>query len=169
MNYKLRPWHINDLNDLVAFANNPKIARNLTDQFPHPYTHEDGKRFIEKVAHGAGHFVFAIEVNGKAAGGIGLHPLSDVFRLNAELGYWLGEPFWGQGITTQAIKEIVQWGFENLEITRIFARPYGSNPASHRVLQKAGFQLEAKFVQTLIKNNVLEDEYIYAVRKRAKI
>jgi RimJ/RimL family protein N-acetyltransferase len=165
MNYKLRPWHINDLDNLVLYANNPKIARNLTDQFPHPYRREDGKRFIENVAQGAGNYVFAVEIDGKAAGGIGLHPLSDVFRLNAELGYWLAEPYWGKGIMTLAIKEIVNWGFENLEITRIFARPYGSNPASHRVLQKAGFQLEAKFEQTLIKNNVLEDEYVYGVRK----
>lgn len=161
----LRPWRMDDLDSLVVYANNYKIARNLTDKFPYPYAEEDGKRFInytleDKTAH-----IFAIEIDGKACGGIGLHPRSDVECKNAELGYWLAEPFWGKGIMTKAITQIITYGFENLDINRIFARPYGSNIGSQRVLEKTGFKLEARFEKTFFKFGEYEDELIYAVRK----
>ena len=82
-----------------------------------------------------------------------------------ELGYWLAEPFWGNGIITEAIQQIVKYGFETFDITRIFARPYGYNIASQKALEKAGFTLEARFVDTFFKNGKFEDEWVYAVRK----
>ena len=165
MQYKLRPWNINDLDSLVEYANNKKIADNLTDKFPHPYSEENGIAFISFASDFEKHRIFAIDIEGRACGGIGLHPQDDVYRKNAELGYWLGEPYWGKGIITTAIKEMVDWGFANLEIDRIFARPYGRNKGSQRVLEKAGFVLEAKFEKTLWKNGQYEDELVYAVRR----
>ncbi|MBQ4821971.1 GNAT family protein [Aquimarina sp. MMG016] len=165
MELVLRPWKMDDLENLVVYANNYKIARNLTNKFPYPYTEEDGVRFInytleDKTAH-----IFAIEINGEVCGGIGLHPHTDVECKNAELGYWLAEPFWGRGIMTQAIKEIIDYGFAKIDINRIFARPYGSNIGSQKVLEKTGFKLEARFEKTFFKFGEYEDELVYAVRK----
>jgi len=166
MHFTLRPFTINDLNSLVKYANNPKIANNLTDKFPYPYTKENGKMFIEFATKNTPTNIFAIDINGEACGGIGIHPQEDVHRKNAELGYWLGEPFWGNGIITKAIEQIADYGFKNFDISRIFARPYGTNLASQRVLEKAGFVLEARFEKTLFKNGEYKDELIYAIRRK---
>lgn len=166
MHFTLRPFTVNDLNSLVKYANNPKIANNLTDKFPYPYTKENGKMFIEFATKNTPTNIFAIDINGEACGGIGIHPQEDVHRKNAELGYWLGEPFWGNGIITKAIEQIADYGFKNFDITRIFARPYGTNFASQRVLEKAGFILEARFEKTLFKNGEYKDELIYAIRRK---
>ena len=166
MHFTLRPFTINDLDSLVKYANNPKIAANMTDKFPHPYTKENGKNFIEFATKNTPTNIFAIDINGEACGGIGIHPQEDVHRKNAELGYWLAEPFWGNGIITKAIVQIVEYGFMNFDITRIFARPYGTNEASQRVLGKAGFTFEGKFEKTLFKNGEYKDELIYAVRRK---
>jgi ribosomal-protein-alanine N-acetyltransferase len=165
MEFSLRPWAMDDLESLVKYANNYEIARNLMDRFPHPYTHENGKTFINMAMDDAPPHVFAIVIGGEAAGGIGLHPEYDVFRKNAELGYWLGQPFWGKGIMVNAVKQMVEYGFHTLDINRIFARPFGSNLASQRVLQKAGFTLEAELKSTIYKNGEYQDELIYAVRR----
>jgi ribosomal-protein-alanine N-acetyltransferase len=93
-----------------------------------------------------------------------LHPLEDVFRLNCELGYWIAEPFWGKGIATEAVKQMARYARENFHFKRLFARPYGRNIASQKVLEKAGFTLEAHIEQNIIKNDQLEDELIYALR-----
>jgi len=166
MHFTLRPFSVDDLDSLVKYANNPKIASNLTDKFPYPYTKENGKMFIEFATKNTPINIFAIDINGEACGGIGIHPQEDVHRKNAELGYWLAEPFWGNGIITKAITEIIEYGFNNFDITRIFARPYGTNTASQRVLEKAGFTLEGKFEKTLFKNGEYKDELVYAVRKK---
>ena len=165
MEFQLRPFSLSDLEDLVKHANNFNISKNLTDRFPHPYTPENGREFIEMTLGMEPVSVFAITIENKVVGGIGLHPQADVQRMNAELGYWLAEPFWGKGIAPRAIAQMVEFGFKNLNINRIFARPFGSNLASQRVLEKAGFALEARFEKTLIKNGVLEDELVYAVRQ----
>lgn len=165
MDFKLRPFSLSDLDDLVKHANNFNVSKNLTDRFPHPYTAEHGRAFIEMTLASDPISVFAITDDDRVIGGIGLHPQQDVQRLNAELGYWLAEPYWGKGIMSRAIPQMIEFGFQNLNINRIFARPYGSNLASQRVLEKAGFRLEGRFEKTLIKNGVLEDELIYAVRR----
>lgn len=164
-NFRLRHWQPSDAEGLVKYANNANIARYMRDAFPHPYTKADGDNFIQFAMQKLPASIFAITVDDLAIGGIGLHPQNDIYRLNAELGYWLGEPFWGQGIITNAISQIVTYGFENLQIERIYAIPFGSNIGSQKVLEKAGFLLEAKLSKTIVKNNVLEDELIYAIRK----
>lgn len=166
MQFKLRPWQITDLDDLVHYADNINIAKFMTNKFPHPYTREAGQNFIAYARSGNPVSIFAIEVNGKAAGGIGLHPASDIESKNAEMGYWLAEPYWGKGIVTGAIAQMINYGFSNFDINRIYARPFGSNIASQKVLQKAGFVLEARFDQTYFKNGEYQDELVYAVRKK---
>ena len=164
----LRPLRLSDLGDLLSLANNRKISDRLTDAFPYPYTKTHGEQFIQRVNSTKPANVLAITINDRMVGAIGIHPKSDVDRLNAELGYWVGEPYWGKGIATQAIEMMLLYGFEHFpEIERIFARPYGDNPASIRVLEKAGFILEARFKETLIKNGERKDELIYAIRRKS--
>ncbi len=161
----IRPWKIDDLDALVILANNPAIAKYMTDQFPSPYTEEAGIKFINYAMSGDPLNIFAIEADGALAGGIGLHSQPDIYRLNMELGYWIGESYWGQGIVTDAIEQIVEYGFKTFEVQRIFARPFGTNISSQKVLEKTGFILEAKLEKTLVKNGEMLDEWIYARRK----
>lgn len=166
MNFKLRPWTLNDLDSLVKYANNPVIAKNMTDKFPYPYTSDNGKAFISFAMQGDPVHIFAIDVNGEAVGGIGLHLQTDIQRKNAELGYWLAEPFWGQGIITAAIRQMTDYGFNTFDVMRIFARPFGTNVGSQKVLEKSGFILEGKFEKTLFKNGEYLDELVYAIRRK---
>lgn len=156
---------MNDLGSLVEYANNEHISQYLTDQFPHPYLPENGAKFIEFAMKCMPERIFAIEIEGRASGGIGLHPMEDIHRKNAELGYWLAEPHWGKGIMTRAIGQVVRYGFEHFDIDRIFARPFGTNLGSQRVLEKAGFVLEGRFEKTLFKKGEYLDELVYAVRR----
>ncbi len=165
MHITLRPWETTEVDTLVSFANNSNIAQNLTNQFPHPYDKKDGEAFISMAL---GHHpirIMAIVVDNEPCGSIGVHPQSDIFQKNAELGYWLAEPYWGKGIMTAAIKKMVKYAFECFDINRIFARPFGSNMASQRVLEKAGFELEATLKNTIYKNGTYQNELIYAIRK----
>ena len=161
----LRPWSISDLEQLVEYANNPKISSNLTNAFPHPYLEEHGRRFIEFATKDDPIHIFAIDLNGKAIGGIGVHPQSDIFCFNAELGYWIAEPYWGQGIATFAIQQIIEFAFNTFDINRLFARPFGSNLASQKVLEKSGFTHEATLKKSIYKNGIYLDELIYSVVK----
>lgn len=165
MDFLLRPWTMDDLDSLVKFGNNPNIAKNMTDLFPNPYTPEKARAFIQKATREKPYGILAIEVENQAAGGIGIHPQEDIHRKNAEMGYWLGEPYWGHSIISRAIVQMTAYAFKNWDIDRIFARPFGTNIASQRALEKAGFVLEARFEKTLIKNGLYEDELIYAIRR----
>jgi RimJ/RimL family protein N-acetyltransferase len=165
MNFILRPWSLEDLNSLVQYANNPNIAKFLTNSFPYPYTEENGKAFIEFANKDKPIRIFAIDVNGVAVGGIGIHPQSDIQCKNAELGYWLGEPYWGKGIMSAAIKQAVDFAFQNYDIDRVFARPFGTNISSQRVLEKNNFSFEGKFENTLFKNGEYLDELFYSIRR----
>lgn len=166
MKVKLRPFTQEDLDAMVYHANNPKVAANLTDAFPSPYTRESGLLFLERVMKQDPAEVLAIEVDGEVVGNIGIHPQQDVNRLNAELGYFIGEEHWGKGIATEAIKLMVRYAFDHFDLQRIFARPFGTNIASQKVLQKAGFILEARIPEILIKNGQLEDELFFGIRRK---
>ena len=165
MKYKLRPWNISDLDSLVKYANNWNVAKNLTDKFPFPYSESNGQTFIEFAIKDDPIHIFAIDIDGQAVGGIGIHPQDDIHRKNAELGYWLAEPFWGQGIISSAIKQAIDFAFATYDIDRVFARPFGTNTASQKVLEKNNFILEGRFEKVLIKNKEYLDELIYAVRR----
>lgn len=165
MKTNIRPWEISDLDNLVKYANNWNISKYLTDAFPHPYTEADGKLFIANANKNTPIYIFTIDKEGQAIGAIGVHPQTDIHRKNAELGYWLAEPFWGQGIIGEAVKQIVDYAFNKFEIDRIFARPFGINLASQRVLEKNTFKLEARFEKVLFKNGEYLDEMVYAIRR----
>ena len=165
MDYHLRPFTLNDAASLAHHANNKNIARYLTDMFPHPYSQEDAEKFITMVNGMQPVTVKGIEVNGEICGGIGVHPQTMNYKRNAELGYWISEQYWGQGIVTALIPQAVKHAFEVLEIDRIYARCFGSNKASMRVLEKSGFVLEAKLKGTFEKWGEREDEWIWAVRR----
>ena len=161
MDIRLREWRETDLDSLVKYANNHNIAKWLTNGFPHPYTREDGRAYLSMVAKDNPAKVFAIDVNGEAVGSIGIFPQTDIHEKNAETGYWLAEEYWGQGIMPKAIEAIVAYGFRTFDIVRIFARPFSTNLKSHRVLEKAGFTLEARLKKALFKNGEFMDELIY--------
>lgn len=165
MYISLRPWQEADLHDLVENANNPQVAGFMTNQFPHPYTEEAGRHFMALTASHQPRQMFAIDVDGRIAGGIGIHPQTDVNCKNAEIGYWLGETYWGKGLATGAVEQMIAYGFRNFDILRIYGRVFGNNPASARVLEKCGFKKEAHFHQAIFKNGVLLDELIYGLRR----
>ena len=161
MDYILRPWRSSDLDSLVKHADNYNIAKWLTDQFPHPYTYESGQGYIEMVGKDNPTKVFAIEIDGEAAGSIGVFPQSDIHQKSAEIGYWLSEKYWRNGIMSSAIRDIVKYGFDTFDIVRIYARPFSTNIGSQKVLEKAGFTLEAKLKKAIFKKGELMDELIY--------
>lgn len=163
MDFTLREWTIDDADALAKYANNPKIANNLTDNFPHPYTKKNAIFFISNITTMDTNLIYAIDHQGEAVGGIGLHMQDDVYRKNAELGYWLAEAYWGKGIMTRLIPKAIESGFDKLDIHRIYARPYGRNIASQRVLEKCGLKLEARLKEAFYKNNQYEDELIYTI------
>jgi len=159
---KLRPLAPADKQRLAELANNPKVAVNLRDGFPNPYTLADAEKFIENFAFQEPQQIFAIEYNGEYVGNIGLHKARDVYRLTAEIGYFLGEPFWNLGIMTKAVNLICDYGFKNLEIIRIHAGIFEFNPASMRVLEKCGFKKESVAEKAIFKNGKVYDEIRYA-------
>lgn len=164
--FLLRPWKNSDAGFLPKHANNKKIAAQLRDLFPHPYTRKDAKQWIEMVSSMNDPVrYFAIDVEGEPVGSIAITPKQDVYRMNAEIGYFLGEQYWGRGIIAEALKAIVSYGFESFDIIRIFAEPYADNLASRRALEKAGFRLEATFRKNIIKGGVIRDSCIYSILK----
>lgn len=166
MNYILRDWDILDSDSLVRHANNYNVAKWLTNQFPYPYTEDDAKAYIEAVALNNTSKVFAIEVDGEAVGSIGIFPQSDIHKKSAEIGYWLSEKYWGNGIISKAIEDIVNYGFNTFDVVRIYARPFSTNKGSQRVLEKAGFLFEARLKNALYKNGEYMDELIYSKLKQ---
>ncbi|MBN2735239.1 MAG: GNAT family N-acetyltransferase [Methanomicrobiaceae archaeon] len=158
----LRPWKRSDLESLVFHADNPKIAANMRDGFPGPYSTEDACRFIEMTENFEDGFILAIEVDGNACGSIGIHILNDIYRKTAEIGYWLGEPFWGRGIITDAVRAVVPVAFGTFDIARIQAGIFERNRASAGVLEKCGFIREAVLKDAIFKNGELMDEIMYS-------
>ncbi len=144
MDFTVRPWKASDAAVIVPYANDLAVAKNLRDAFPHPYTLTDAECYVNSCVEleGHGQLCRAIVVSGEAVGSIGLFPGNDVYCRSAELGYWLGRPFWRQGIMTAAVREICREGFQALDIVRIYAEPYAQNAGSRRVLEKVGFTLE---------------------------
>jgi RimJ/RimL family protein N-acetyltransferase len=164
MNIVLKTWETRDAEALLKYARNPKITQFMSDGFAGVSTPEGAEKFIAFASSGSDKIYRAIEVDGEVVGGIGVMVQTDIHRKNAELGYWLAEPFWGKGIMSVAIPMLVFEAFERLDITRISARPFHTNKASHRVLEKAGFKLEAVLEKTVFKNGEYLDECIYSIR-----
>ena len=158
----LRSWRTSDVDALIACANNRAIWLNLRDRFPHPYTRRDGIEFLRSVVGQFPETVFAMAVDDQAIGSIGFVPQQDVERVSAEIGYWLGEPFWGRGIATEALRALTRYAIERHGLSRLFALPFASNLASCRVLEKAGYRLEARLRRSAIKNGEVVDQCQYS-------
>lgn len=161
----LRPWQSDDAMALVKHANNPRIAANLRDGFPYPYNLTDAKKWLNMVGDNKEDVILAIEINGEASGGIGLHGLKDVYRYNGEIGYWLSEKHWGKGLMSDAVSAMVEFAFTKTPWLRLFACIYENNPSSMRVLEKNGFRLEAIHKKAVMKEGKLLDEHLYALLK----
>jgi ribosomal-protein-alanine N-acetyltransferase len=158
----VRSWAASDEEALVRYANNRNIWMNLRDAFPHPYTRHDARQYIRGARERMPETTFAIAVEGEAAGSIGFFLHRDVERVSAEIGYWLAEPFWGRGITTEALAAVTGYAIATHGLTRIFAVPFAWNLASCRVLEKAGYVLEARLRCSAIKDGRLTDQFQYA-------
>lgn len=159
----LRPWDDSDLEALVRYGDNRNIWINLRDRFPHPYTRADAEAWIAFCkAQQPPLTQFTIDLNGEAIGGIGLETFGDVQHMTAEIGYWVGEPFWGRGIATAALKQATAYAFATFPFQRLQAMVFAWNSASARVLEKAGYMLEGRMRQSIIKNGRLGDSLLYA-------
>ena len=166
-NFELREWRLSDVASLAENANNINIWNNMRDGLPHPYTEEDGKQFIEKaLLLPKPATLLAIDVEGKAVGSIGITLHSDVERISAEIGYFIGENYWNRGIMTEAVKQMVAYAFANFPLRKIYATPFDFNIASHKVLQKSGFEREAILKQAVIKNGKIVDLHYYSFIKQ---
>lgn len=158
----IRPWAPADADALVKYGDNQRIWLNMRDGFPHPYTAERAQSFLAAVARQNPVTFFAIASPVEAMGGIGLTLNQDVHRLTAELGYWLGEPFWGKGIMSEAVRCFTDFAFDHFGLVRIYAEPFAANANSCRVLEKAGFVLEGRLRASVIKEGVIGDQLMYA-------
>ena len=161
----IRPWRLDDADSLASHANNRKVWIALRDLFPHPYTMEDADTFLKSVINSQPTTLFCIEVNGDAVGGIGIRIGADVHRQTAELGYWLSQEFWGRSIMSEAVAAFTDFCFENFQLRRIYAEPFANNPASARVLEKAGFAFEGRLKNNVLKEGKLLDSLLYARTK----
>lgn len=161
----IRPWMPTDADALHRHANNRNVSMHLRDRFPFPYEREHAVTFLSWVAQQPSATAWAIEVNGEAAGGIGLQMQSDVERMSAEIGYWLGQSLWGRGIVTEALIAVTKEAFARYEITRIYAVPFADHDASVRVLEKAGYVREGRMKQSAIKAGKIRDQFLYAAYK----
>jgi [ribosomal protein S5]-alanine N-acetyltransferase len=161
----LRSWQWSDLESLVHHANNRKIWINVRDRFPFPYTKDDAERWLAFARSSHPDTNFAIVVERKAVGGIGFALQEDVHRCSAEVGYWLGEEFWGRGITTAALQAITEYAFANFQICRLYASVFEWNQASCRVLEKAGFVCEGILKRSAVKDGKTIDQFLYATTR----
>ena len=158
----VRSWRAGDAEALVRHANNPLIARQLRDRFPHPYTRRHAAEFLQHATGEGGQATLAIEVAGEAVGGVGFVPGTDVERFSAEIGYWLGETLWGRGIATEAVALMTVHTFGTLNLLRLFAVPFADNLASRRVLEKAGYVCEGILRASSVKFGEPRDQALYA-------
>jgi RimJ/RimL family protein N-acetyltransferase len=158
----LRLLESSDAESISRHANDREIWLNLRDLFPYPYTVTNAEWYIGHVAGESPPLGFGIDVNGAIVGSISLKPGTDIERVNAEIGYWLGQEFWGRGIVTDAVIGMTQYAFGELQFNRVFAVPFARNPASCRVLEKAGYVREGVMRRSAIKDGVLQDQCLYA-------
>lgn len=159
----IRPFGPDDADSLARHANSRDVWLNLRDAFPHPYTVDDARGFIDHLAQADPLSSFALVVDGEAAGAIGLVLGTDVERVGAELGYWLGEEYWGRGVVSEAVAAFARAAFDAFDLTRVFALPFERNSASLRVLEKAGFAREGRLRRSAIKDGVVLDQVLFAL------
>lgn len=158
----VRQWRMEDAEALVRHADNINVARQLRDRFPHPYTRANASIFLKAATSAAEPSNLAIVVDDEAVGAIGYVPGIDVERYSAEIGYWLGESYWGRGIATEALLLVTEHVFTTANLLRLFALPFADNAASTRVLEKAGYLREAILRSSSVKYGQPRDQALYA-------
>jgi [ribosomal protein S5]-alanine N-acetyltransferase len=137
---RLRPYSELDIAGLVPLIGAREVAAT-TLRIPHPYTETDAREFIASIRDEAEcRLAITLRSDEHLIGGIGLRFAQQ--HQQAELGYWLGLPYWGNGYATEAAQEIMRYGFEDLHLHRIFASHFKNNPASGRILKKLGMRYE---------------------------
>lgn len=164
----LRPFRIGDERSLIASADDAEVARFLRDRFPHPYTAEDARAWVEFNRDLRPASNFAIDLGGSVIGGAGFVFGDDVHRFSAEVGYWLGRAHWGHGIATRCLRALTEYGFEKHGMVRLFAGVFEGNAASARVLEKCGYTREGVASKAAFKGGKFLDVWQFAlVRERA--
>ena len=158
----IRPWAVADADSLQRHANNREVSIQLRDRFPYPYPIDNARSFVGWVTKQEAPTVWAIEVDGEAAGGIGIELHTDVERVSAEIGYWLGKAVWGRGIATEALIAVTTEVFTRFDLTRLYAVPFADHVASVRVLEKAGYVREGHLRQSAIKDGTIRDQLLFA-------
>ena len=162
---KIRKWKLTDAKDIAVALSNKKIQDNLRDGLPYPYSEQDGIDFISSMlsANEDETFAFAITLDDKVIGSIGVFRQQNIHRQTAEMGYYIAEEYWGKGIMTDAVKQICNYVFKNSDILRIYAEPFAYNTGSCRVLEKAGFQYEGTLRNNAVKNGKVIDMKMYSL------
>lgn len=162
---KIRKWKLSDAKDLAMALSNRKIQDNLRDGMPYPYTEQDGIDYISSMISADENetFAFAITVDDKAVGSIGVFRQDNIHRQTAELGYYIAEKYWGKGLMTEAVTQMCEYVFEKSDIIRIYAEPFAYNAASCRVLEKVGFQYEGTLRSNAVKNGKVIDMKMYSL------
>jgi len=160
MNVILREWRKTDIRPLAKIANNKKIWDNLRDRMPLPYTKKDAKEWISLVKRQKIVTTFCVEVNGEVAGSVGFTLKEDVYRKNIEVGYFIAEEYWGKGVATEAVRQLIEYIEKNFDVVRIYAEVFEHNKASMKVMQKNGFYLECIRKKSVIKNGTIMDDYV---------
>jgi RimJ/RimL family protein N-acetyltransferase len=157
----LRRWRSGDEHALVALVNDPAVAR-YTANIPYPYTEADARWWIAAGCTTGGNLQFAITIDGTPAGGIGITLGGMGRRGTGVVGYWLGRPYWGQGIATDALRTLTDYAVAELGLVRLWALVMAPNVASARVLEKAGYVREATLRSAIVdREGNVHDELIF--------
>lgn len=166
----IRKWELSDAADLAAALSNRKVQDNLRDGLPYPYTEQDGVEYIKAMrsADETETFAFAITVDNRVVGSIGVFRQRNIHRRTAELGYYISQTYWGRGIMTEAVKQVCGYVFEHSDIIRIYAEPFSYNIPSCRVLEKAGFQYEGTLRSNAVKNGKVVDMKMYSLLRTSR-
>jgi RimJ/RimL family protein N-acetyltransferase len=162
----VRTYRDRDFESLARNANDRRIAANLRDGFPHPYTEHHARMYLARVATHWPPLAYAVADGDEVVGGIGILPGEDVHRRTAELGYWLAVPYWDRGIMSRAVCAFTGWAFVRFDLLRIHASVFHTNPASARVLDKAGFRFEGRLRSSVVKYGLISDQLLYARVRR---
>ncbi len=161
--YCLRSFLYGDAIAIARHADNKNIEKNLRDSFPHPYTLEHARVWIQYVKEHEPKTRFVIAFHDEAVGEIGFVYQTDVYRFTAEIGYWLSEDHWGKGVMSKALKFVTEYAFENFDLVRIYADVVEYNKGSCAVLEKCGFKLEGILHKHCYKDGRFFDQYLYAL------
>lgn len=164
--YGIRSFKSDDKNRLIELANNSRVSAYLLDAFPFPYTEQDAESWLEIAIGHNPQTLLVITENDRLIGGTGFYPKNDVYHLSAEIGYWLGETYWGKGIASKTVHTLVNYIFMNTHLLRLYAGVFSNNPASARVLEKNGFVREGYFRKSIIKRNEILDEVRYGLLRQ---